>query len=50
MNAEDYAILVGIARYPELGEAGTALDLKGSENDLDAVVAWLTGPDRKSVV
>ena len=31
MNAEDYAIVVGIARYPELGEAGTALDLQGSE-------------------
>jgi hypothetical protein len=44
VNAGDYAIVVGIARYPELGEAGAALDLKGSEHDVDAVVAWLTDP------
>jgi uncharacterized caspase-like protein len=44
VNTEDYAIVAGIASYPELGEAGTALDLKGSENDVDAVVAWLTDP------
>jgi uncharacterized caspase-like protein len=45
MNADDYAILVGIARYPELGEGGTALDLKGSTNDVDAVSAWLEDPN-----
>jgi hypothetical protein len=44
MNTEDHAILVGIASYPALGEGDTPLDLKGPENDVDAVFAWMTDP------
>lgn len=44
MNEGDYAIVVGIARYPALGEGGQPLDLKGPLNDVEAVVAWLTDP------
>lgn len=44
MAAEDYAIVVGIARYPALGEGGRPLDLKGPLNDVEAVVSWLTDP------
>lgn len=42
MNAgEDYAIVIGIRRYPTLGEGGNPLDLNGPENDADGVVNWL---------
>lgn len=44
MNEADYAIVVGIARYPALGEGGQPLDLRGPLNDVEAVVAWLTDP------
>ena len=44
MNTEDHAILVGIANYPALGEGDTPLNLKGPENDVDAVFAWMTDP------
>jgi hypothetical protein len=44
MSEADYAIVVGIARYPALGEGGQPLDLKGPLNDVDAVVGWLTDP------
>ena len=29
MSAEDHAILIGISRYPELGEGGKSADLQG---------------------
>jgi len=44
MSADDHAILIGIGRYPELGEGGTNADLKGPENDVEAVKAWLMEP------
>jgi len=44
MSEADYAIVVGIARYPALGEGGQPLDLKGPLNDVAAVVGWLTDP------
>lgn len=44
MSEADYAIVVGIARYPALGEGGQPLDLQGPLNDVEAVVGWLTDP------
>jgi hypothetical protein len=44
VNSEDYAIVVGIGRYPGLGENNTPLDLKGTDNDVDAMVRWLEDP------
>jgi hypothetical protein len=42
MNAsDDYAIVIGIKRYPTLGEGGNPLDLDGPENDVDGIVNWL---------
>ncbi|HEY4847463.1 MAG TPA: hypothetical protein VIH87_06615 [Methylocella sp.] len=42
MSQDDFAIVVGISRYPSLGEPpNEALDLRGPENDTDAVVEWL---------
>jgi len=42
-NADHHAIVVGLKRYPGLGETPqTSADLKGPENDADAMVAWLT--------
>jgi hypothetical protein len=46
MSEEDFAIVVGIARYPELGEGRTPLDLQGPHNDVDLIVEWLKGPGR----
>jgi hypothetical protein len=43
MNAEDYAILIGISRYPELDQAAS-LDLAGPANDVEAVKARLLDP------
>jgi hypothetical protein len=41
-NADHYAVVVGVSRYPTLGELpDTPADLKGPENDADAVCAWL---------
>jgi hypothetical protein len=44
MSGADHAIVVGIARYPALGEGGQPLDLKGPLNDVEAVVGWLADP------
>lgn len=44
MNADDYAILVGINRYPELGEGNSPIDLQGPGNDVQAIRAWLLDP------
>src|SRR5215471_9206759 len=41
MSADDYAILIGISHYPELGEGGTSADLAGPENDVEAIAVWL---------
>src|SRR2546428_4903355 len=41
-NADHYAVIVGVSLYPTLGEPPDAsADLKGPENDADAVCAWL---------
>ncbi|WP_291088556.1 caspase family protein [Hydrogenophaga sp.] len=44
MNLDDYAILVGIDSYPELGKGDTPAHLHGPLNDVDAVRSWLTDP------
>lgn len=44
MNADDYAILIGISHYPELGEGNTPADLRGPNHDVEAVKAWLLDP------
>src|SRR5712672_1406127 len=40
-NPSDRAIVVGISRYPGLGNNGSA-NLDGPENDVKAIVEWLT--------
>jgi hypothetical protein len=38
----DYAVVLGLSRYPTLGEPpDSAADLNGPDNDADAVYAWL---------
>lgn len=44
MQNDHYAILVGIARYPQLGKGNSPLDLQGPRNDVDAVREWLLDP------
>lgn len=44
MNPDDYAILVGINHYPELGEGNSPVDLQGPQNDVQAVRGWLLDP------
>src|SRR3978361_1306446 len=42
VNADHYAIVVGVSHYPALGEPpDKSADLKGPENDVDAICAWL---------
>jgi uncharacterized caspase-like protein len=41
----DFAVVVGIARYPELSAEGVAADLDGPNNDASAVRDWLVDPD-----
>ena len=41
----DYAVVVGIARYPLLAHNGFAQDLEGPDNDAHAVREWLVDPD-----
>jgi hypothetical protein len=38
MAADDHAIVIGVSRYPYLG------DLDGPENDANAVIEWLRDP------
>lgn len=46
MAADDYAIVIGITRYPGLGVSpGDPADLKGSEGDALAVANWLKAKD-----
>lgn len=44
MQTDHYAILVGIARYPQLGKGNSPLDLQGPRNDVEAVRKWLLDP------
>ena len=39
MNSDDFAVVVGLSKYYELGEPPP--HLKGPENDADLVHAWL---------
>ena len=41
MNTDHFAIVIGLASYPNLGDPPPA-NLRGPENDADAVVAWLS--------
>ncbi|SDD44523.1 hypothetical protein SAMN05444679_110175 [Variovorax sp. CF079] len=45
MNPNDYAILIGIDSYPELGEGNSPVDLRGPRNDVDAMKKWLLDPN-----
>lgn len=45
MNTDDYAILVGIDKYPGLGDGTAPADLKGPLSDVNAVKKWLTAAD-----
>jgi uncharacterized caspase-like protein len=45
MNAEDYAIVVGIGSYPGFGRTETdPRDLQGPDNDAQAVYDWIVSP------
>jgi Caspase domain len=41
----DFAVVVGVARYPELSAEGVAVDLDGPDNDALAVRDWLVDSD-----
>jgi hypothetical protein len=41
----DYAVVVGVARYPELSAEGVVADLDGPNNDAQAVHDWLVDPE-----
>jgi hypothetical protein len=50
MNEEDYAIVVGVRRYPMFGKTEDAPnDLKGPDRDATAIYDWLTDPARGGV-
>lgn len=50
MNADDYAIVVGIERYPGFGRTDVdPNDLNGPDNDATAIYEWLTAPDKGGV-
>jgi len=42
-QSDHYAIVIGLCAYPKLGDPPGA-NLKGPENDADAVYKWLTNP------
>ena len=42
-RSDHYAIVIGLSAYPKLGDPPGA-NLKGPENDADAVYQWLTNP------
>jgi RNA polymerase sigma-70 factor (ECF subfamily) len=45
MNAEDFAIVVGIARYPGFGRTETEpRNLNGPDNDAQSVYEWIVSP------
>ena len=41
----DYAVVVGVARYPQLAPEGAAADLDGPDGDAQDVYDWLVAPD-----
>jgi hypothetical protein len=43
-RSDHYAIVIGLSAYPKLGDPPGA-NLKGPENDADAVYKWLTNPE-----
>jgi hypothetical protein len=43
-RSDHYAIVIGLSAYPKLGDPPGA-NLKGPENDADAVYEWLTNPE-----
>jgi hypothetical protein len=45
MAQNDYAVLIGISHYPQLGDNKTTLDLKAPVNDVDALKEWLVDPN-----
>ena len=42
---DNYAVVVGVARYPELSTEGAAADLDGPDNDAQDMYDWLVSPD-----
>src|SRR4051794_25295514 len=44
MNDRDYALVVGISRYPALSKDGFVKDLQGPDNDALAFKQWLIDP------
>ena len=40
----DYAVVVGVTRYPDLSADGGSVDLAGPDNDAQDVHAWLVDP------
>jgi hypothetical protein len=42
---DDYALVVGVGRYPLLTADGVAGELKGPDNDARVVYDWLVSPD-----
>jgi hypothetical protein len=45
LNSEDYAIVVGISKYPGLGKGPNAsADLQASETDAEGIYHWLADP------
>ncbi len=45
MTGRDFAVVVGIARYPDLAAAGARADLDGPNNDAQAVYHWLVAQE-----
>lgn len=42
---EDYAIVVGISRYPKFAPAGSTADLEGPDTDAEDIRNWLVADD-----
>jgi len=42
---KDYAVVVGVARYPGFSTAGVVSDLNGPDNDAQAIYDWLVDRD-----
>jgi Caspase domain len=42
---KDYAVVVGVARYPGFSAAGVVSDLNGPDNDAQAIYDWLVKKD-----
>src|SRR3712207_960026 len=50
MNDEDYAIVIGIRRYPMFGATSKdPFDLLGPDRDAEAVYKWLIDPQKGGV-